>query len=312
MKALIIDDLHPVIQDKLLEHGISSVIDLNIDKTRLLKIIHEYHILLMRSKFNIDQTILEKADNLKCIGRAGAGMEKIDVAFAASKGIECFNSPEGNRIEVAEQAIGMLLNMMNKIRKSNEEVQDGIWDRNDNWGTTLSGKTVGIIGYGNMGSAFASRLKGFNVKILAHDKYKVDFSIDQVIESSLKQIQQEADIISLHLPLTEETYHYANDLFFSGLKKPVIIINTGRGRNLSLKSLRIALEKGKVKAACLDVLEFENENFEGTAKEHEKLMNDMIHHDNVLVTPHVAGWTDEAYFKHSEILADKIIKYLKK
>ncbi|MCI5058229.1 MAG: NAD(P)-binding domain-containing protein [Flavobacteriales bacterium] len=310
MKALIIDDLHSSIVDRLESQNIQVDINTSITRKDLISSISQYDILLLRSKFQIDKEVLDVAANLKVIARAGAGMEKIDMDCAKRKGIVCLNSPEGNRVEVAEQAIGMLLNLMHKIRKSNEEVRKGKWDRNDNWGTTLAGKTIGIIGYGNMGSAFASRLSGFDVNILAYDKYKRGFGDASVQETSLEALMSKSDIISIHLPLSEETNYYVDKTFFSHLKKKIILLNTARGKHVRLLDLLQAIELGSVEAAALDVLEFENENFEGTDSKNANLMDEVINHPRILVTPHVAGWTHEAYFKHSTILADKILDFL--
>ena len=276
-------------------------------KEKAQAIISDYQGIVIRSKFKIDKPFIDKAINLHFIARAGAGMENIDVEYAQQKGIICLNSPEGNRDAVAEHAIGMLLSLLNKIYTSNTEVKSGIWNRNANWGITLQGKTVGIIGFGNTGKAFAQRLVSFGVAILAHDKYKSGFATDNIHEVSLDFIKDNADIISLHIPLTEETNYLINDSFIKTTKKPFYLINTARGKNVHTEALVAGIECGKILGACLDVLEYENLNFESLSQsEIPKPLHYLLTSEKVLLTPHVAGWTHESYRKHSEILAEKI------
>jgi D-3-phosphoglycerate dehydrogenase len=242
----------------------------------------------------------------------GAGMENIDVAYAEKNGIACVNSPEGNRDAVAEHALGMLLALFNNLIKANTEVRNGKWLREENRGLELCGKTVGIIGYGNMGAAFAQRLQGFGVKVLAYDKYKTNFGNDFVKESSLQEIFEQADILSLHTPLTDETNYLINNAFIKQFKKNIYIINTARGKCLNTADLVANLESGKVLGACLDVLEYEAVSFEGIdAKEMPQPMQYLMKSDKVILTPHIAGWTKESNIKLAEFLAQKIISVLK-
>ena len=262
----------------------------------------------MRSKFKITKEIIDSAPNLKCIARVGAGMENIDLAYARQKGIACVNSPEGNRDAVAEHALGMLLCLFNSITKANAEVHAGTWLREENRGVELCGKTIGIIGYGNMGSAFAQRLQGFDVKVLAYDKYKKGFGNDFVEESSLEELYEKMDILSLHTPLTEETHYLINDEFINRFKKNMYIINTARGKCLNTSDLVKSIQSGKVLGACLDVLEYEAISFEGIdVKEIPAPMQYLMKSGKVILTPHIAGWTHESNVKLAEVLAQKII-----
>jgi len=258
-------------------------------------------------------------------------MENIDVAYATQKGIACVNSPEGNRDAVAEHALGMLLCLFNNITKANAEVKNGKWLREENRGIELCGKTVGIIGYGNMGAAFAQRIQGFGVKVLAYDKYKTNFGNEFVKECSLQEIFEQADVLSLHTPLTEETNYLINDTFINSFKKPIYIINAARGKCLNTADLVKNIESGKVSGACLDVLEYEAVSFEGNAFLHsakpskknksDELIDDkdiprpmqyLMKSDKAILTPHIAGWTHESNIKLAKFLAEKIIAVLKK
>jgi D-3-phosphoglycerate dehydrogenase len=262
----------------------------------------------LRSKFKITAAIIDSAPNLKCIARVGAGMENIDVAYATQKGIACVNSPEGNRDAVAEHTIGMLLCLFNNITKANAEVKSGKWLREENRGIELHGKTIGIIGYGNMGTAFAQRLQGFGVKVLAYDKYKTNFGTEFVKETYLEEIFQQANVLSIHTPLTEETNYLINDAFLNSFKKNIYIINTARGKCLNTADLVKSIENKKVLGACLDVLEYEAVSFEGIDyKKIPQPMQYLLKSDKVVLTPHIAGWTKESNIKLAEFLAEKII-----
>ena len=249
----------------------------------------------------------QNVKNLKFIARSGAGMENIDLNYCNQKNIVCFNSPEGNRDAVAEHALGMLLSLFNKIHIADNEIRNGKWNREKNRGIELSGKTIGIIGYGNTGSAFAERLKGFNVNILVFDKYKKKYGNSFVKERSMKKIFAEADVLSLHIPLTEETKYLVNDAFIKKFKKKLFLINTSRGPIVKTDDLVKNLKRGKILGACLDVIEYEEGSFEkmedGSAFEFLKKS------ENVILTPHIAGWTVESYRKLSQILADKIKRH---
>jgi D-3-phosphoglycerate dehydrogenase len=313
MRILIADSNHPVLHETLITRGF--VCDLFWDKTakELQKILPEYDALVVRSKFKLSKELLANCINLKCIGRVGAGMENIDVAFASSKNIICVSAPEGNRDAVGEHALGMLLMLLNNLKKADTEVRNNIWARAENRGYEISGKTVGIIGYGQMGSSFAEKLKGFGCKILAFDKYKKGFGNEFVTESTLQQIFDEADILSIHVPLTEETQFMINKHFINQFKKPIYIINTSRGKCLKTEDLADALKSGKVRGACLDVLEFESTSFESFD---QSLISEsftyILNSDKVILSPHIAGWTHESNYKMSKIIAEKMIAVLEK
>ncbi|MCF8424960.1 MAG: hydroxyacid dehydrogenase [Bacteroidia bacterium] len=310
-KILFIDSNHPILHETLINAGFQC--DLFWDKTteELITLLPNYEGAVIRSKFKFNKDILEKATKLKCIGRVGAGMENIDVNYAISKGICCVSAPEGNRDAVAEHALGMLLMLLNNLKRADNEVRTGIWKRAENRGYEIKDKTIGIIGYGNMGSEFAKRLQGFGCKILAHDTIKTNFGNQFVTESSLRTIYDEADIISIHLPLTAETEYYVNDAFLNSFKKNIYVINTARGKCLNSDDLVKNLKSGKVLGACLDVLEYESTSFENidiTALPDS--MQYILKSDQVILTPHIAGWTHESNYKMSKIIAEKMITVL--
>lgn len=312
MKILCADSNHSILHETLIKNRFSC--DLYWDKTakELIELLPQYDGLVLRSKFKITKEILDNCPQLKCIGRVGAGMENIDVEYANLKGIQCVSAPEGNRTAVGEHALGMLLMLLNNLKRADNEVRHGIWKRAENRGCEIEGKTIGIIGYGNMGSAFAKRLQGFDCKVLVHDKYKTGFGNDYITEVTLQEIQQEADIISIHTPLTTETNYYINDAFISSFAKNIFIINTARGKCLNTIDLVKHLKTGKVKGACLDVLEYESVSFENIdSKDIPEPMHYLINAENVVLTPHIAGWTHESNYKMSEIIAKKMIEVLK-
>ncbi|HXU27530.1 MAG TPA: NAD(P)-dependent oxidoreductase [Bacteroidia bacterium] len=311
-KILFIDSNHPRLHEMLIQQGCQC--DLFYDKPadELKKLIPHYDGIVLRSKFKITAAIIDSAPNLKCIARVGAGMENIDVVYAEKKGIACVNSPEGNRDAVAEHALGMLLALFNNLIKANAEIRLGKWLREENRGIELCGKTVGIIGCGNMGAAFAKRLQGFGVKVLAYDKYKTNFGNEFVKESRVEDIFEQADVLSLHTPLTEETNYLINDAFIKQFKKSIYIINTARGKCLNTADLVKNLESGKVLGACLDVMEYEAVSFEGIdVKETPAPLQALLKSDKVILSPHIAGWTKESDIKLAEFLAEKIIAVLK-
>lgn len=307
MRILFADSNHPVLHESLISLG--HTCDLLWHKTaaELIELLPLYDALVIRSKFKITKKIIDNCPKLKCIGRVGAGMENIDVNYAASKNIGCVCVPEGNRDAVGEHALGMLLMLMNHLKKADNEVRNGIWLRAENRGFELKEKTVGIIGFGNMGSTFAKKLFGFECKILAYDKYKTGFGNDYVTEATLVDLYENCDIVSLHLPLTDETHYMANETFINSFKKDIYIINTARGKCLNTHDLVQGLRSGKVKGACIDVLEYETVSFEniGSDKIPEPL-NYLIHSDKVILSPHIAGWTHESNFKMSKLIAEKI------
>ena len=308
-KILFVDAVHPVLEERLLDLGYSCVHNLTKTKETVELNIDNYLGFVIRSRFPIDKQFLDKAINLKFIARSGAGLENIDVAYAEEKGIKVFNSPEGNMDAVGEQAIGMLLMLFNQLKKGDAEVRAGIWDREGNRGLELSGKTVGIIGFGNMGKALAKKLSGFGCKVIGYDKYKRGFGNSTVEEVSLTEMFEKTDILSIHLPLSKETHHYVNDNFLNNFKKPIYLISTARGNNVSTADLVKGLKNKTVLGACLDVLEYETKSFETiNSKELPKDFNYLTRSENVILSPHTAGWTKESYVKLASFLADKIEK----
>lgn len=306
-KILCIDSNHDILHETLMQHGFHCDLFWNKPKEELMQLIPSYDGIVIRSKFKITKEILDAAPQLKCIGRVGAGMENIDVEYARSKGIVCLSAPEGNRDAVGEHALGMLLMLMNHLKRADYEVRHGIWKRAENRGHEISGKTIGIIGYGNMGEAFAKRLQGFDCKILVHDKYKSGFSNGYVTEASLEELYLLADIVSIHLPLTSETNYYINDAFLSSFRKNIYVINTARGKCLNTADLVSLLKSGKVIGACLDVLEYESTSFENIdASALPEPMQYLLKSEQVILTPHIAGWTHESNYKMSKVIAEKM------
>lgn len=310
-KILLIDTVHPALNEMLSSKGIVCDLDNTSSKEEILKKIHHYAGIVIRSRFKIDKEFLDNAKHLKCIARAGAGMENIEVAYAESLGIKCLHAPEGNRDAVGEHALAMLLMLFNNLKRADSEVRKGIWNREENRGHELKGKTVGIIGYGNMGSAFAQRLKGFEANVLAYDKYKTNFGNDYVKESTLQEIFEKTDVLSLHVPLTDETKYMINADFLNQFKKPIYIINTARGKVLKTADLVESIKSEKVLGACIDVLEYESVSFENIDAENlPEPFKYLIQSDKVILSPHIAGWTFESHVKISQILAHKIINVL--
>lgn len=309
MKILFIDSNHKLLHETLEKAGHECDLNYQWTKDEILNNIHLFDGIVIRSKIKITKEIIDKATKLKFIARAGAGLENIDVTYAEKKGIKCLHAPEGNRDAVAEHALAMLLSLFNNICKGNKEVREGKWMREENRGVELSGKTVGIIGYGNMGSAFAERLKGFGIKILVYDKYKKNFGNEFIIETSLDQIFEHADVLSLHTPLTDETHYLINDAFINSFKKTIYIINTARGKCLNTDDLVKNIRSEKVSGACLDVLEYEMASFENLdTKALPEAFQYLIKSEKVILTPHIAGWTHESLEKIATVLLDKIIR----
>ncbi len=271
------------------------------------KIIKDYFGVIIRSKVKLDADFLAEALNLRFIGRVGAGMENIDLDYANQKGIACINAPEGNRDAVGEQAVGMLLNLMNNLLIADQQVRNGIWEREQNRGYELGGKTIGIIGYGNTGSAFAKKLSGFNVQVIAYDKYKSNYSDNYVIESNMATLFENCDVLSLHVPLTSETHYLVDQEYLSRFKKPIYLVNTSRGKVVNTNDLVANLENGKVIGACLDVLEYEGLSFESLdAAQIPETFHKLIGMKNVILSPHIAGWTHESNYKLAMTIVQKL------
>ena len=306
MKIIFIDTTHPKLIKDLNYKGF--ICDQAYDKSRseILKIIKNYDGIVIRSRFKIDKNFINSAKKLKFIARAGSGTENIDLHYANKKNIKCFNAAEGNRQAVAEHALAMILNLLNNIRVSDQEIRRGIWNREKNRGIELSGKTIGIIGFGNTGSSFAKILENFNVKILAYDKYKEKYKF----QSNLDEILEFSDIISLHIPLTEETKYLVNENFIDKAKKPFYIINTSRGQCIETKALIKGLKDQKILGACLDVFEQEKNSFEKIAQNAD--LKYLIESNKTILTPHIAGWTFESNYKIAETLSKKIINLIEK
>lgn len=310
MNVAFIDTVHPILEEMLKAKGITCTHLYDIDREGLKKMIGHYEGIVIRSRTAMDRDFLSHAAKLKFIARSGAGMENIDLDYCRERGIVCFNSPEGNRDAVGEQAIGMLLMLFNHLKRADEEVRKGIWLREENRGYELSGKTVGIIGYGNMGSALAKKLSGFDCKVLAYDKYKTGYGNQFAKESVMEDLFREADIISLHVPLTAETQYLVNAVFIDKMQKPFYLINTARGKNVNTADLVEGLKSGKVKGACLDVFEYETSSFEKlNLAQLPAPMQYLVSAQNVVLSPHVAGWTHESYYKLSSYLGEKIISH---
>lgn len=303
-KVLFIDTAHPILTELLTQSGYKCDFFQDYQRADFEKIISAYQGVIIRSKIKLDRDFLSKATQLRFIGRVGAGMENIDVQAAAELGIICLNAPEGNRDAVAEQAVGMLLSLFNRILIADREVRGGLWLREQNRGVELGGKTIGIVGMGNTGSAFAKKLQGFDVEVLAYDKYKSGFGNADVTEVNLDDIYNRADIISYHVPLTDETNYMFDSQVIDRFVKPFYLVNTSRGKVVHTGHLLQGLKSGKILGASLDVLEYEGLSFEAIQESPDFSL--LARQKNVVLTPHIAGWTHESNEKMAKILFAKI------
>ena len=306
MKIIHLDTNHELLIRQLSQLGFTNEENYTSSKSEIEKIIDQYDGVIIRSRFPIDKEFLSKAKNLKFIGRVGAGLENIDIEYAKELGISLFNAPEGNRNAVGEHALGMILSLFNKLNQADRSVRQGKWLREEHRGIELDGKTVGIIGYGNMGKAFARKLRGFNVEVICYD-IKEDVENSDATQVDLQELFEKTDVLSLHTPQTEVTTAMVNTQFIESFKKPFWLINTARGKSVVTEDLVQALDNGKVLGAGLDVLEYEESSFENLFhSEIPKPLQDLIAKDNVLLSPHVAGWTIESKAKLAQTIVDKI------
>jgi D-3-phosphoglycerate dehydrogenase len=301
-KILIADYLHPTFKEEAEKMGFECDDQPLISREETIAILSKYAGIVIRTKFNIDREIIDAGVNLKVIARAGAGMDNVDEDYAILKGIQCINGPEGNRDAVAEHVIGMLLSLLNNLNVADDEVRHGIWNREGNRGYELKGKTVAIIGYGNTGQMLARKLSGFEVKVIAYDKYKTGFSDAFAQEVSMEQVVKEADILSFHIPLTFETRQLFNEEYLFHFKKQILLLNASRGEVVHTKAVLNGLKNGEISAAGLDVLELEK--FPALAE--QEWFAELSENKKVILSPHIAGWTHESYRKISEVLAQKL------
>jgi D-3-phosphoglycerate dehydrogenase len=308
-KVLFIESVHDVLRERLENAGYICEQRYDMTREEMLTILPDYFGVVVRSRISIDREFINSAPQLRFIARSGSGLENIDVNYARDKKISVINSPEGNRDAVGEHCTGMLLMLLNNLRQADHDVRAGKWPREENRGWEIAGKTIAIIGYGLMGSSFAEKLSGFKAKVIAFDKYKHNYSDENNREVTLDEVFKTADIVSLHLPLNDDTCYYANDMFFESFAKPIVFINTARGKNTDTASLVKAMKAGKVKGACLDVIEYEKISLEGLENTKDaEAMRYLRSSPHIVLSPHIAGWTHESYFKLSDVLAEKILR----
>jgi D-3-phosphoglycerate dehydrogenase len=307
MNILHVDTNHPLLIEQLEALGHHNVVDISSSKTEIAAVISEYDGLVIRSRFSIDKIFLDQAKNLKFIARVGSGLENIDVAYAHQKDIHLIAAPEGNSNAVGEHALGMLLALFNKLSQANQDVRRGLWPREANRGLELEGKTVGIIGYGHMGKAFAKKLKGFEVEVLCYD-IKPNVGDDNATQVSLETLQKRVEVLSLHTPETSLTKQMVNRQFITKFTQPFWLINTARGSSVVTKDLLFALESGQILGAGLDVLEYEKSSFEALFSDRTlpEAFIKLMQSEKVILSPHVAGWTKESHRKLAQTIVDKI------
>lgn len=311
MKILLIDQPHPFLEDRLSKLGFELLRFYKAPMDEIWQVLPKCIGVVMRSRFSATPEFIDRGENLRFIAREGVGVEHIDVEYAASKGVQVLTSPEGSRDTVAEHAMGLLLALMNNLARADRQIRNGEWTREGNRATEIKGKTVGVIGYGNMGSAFAQRLKGFEAKVIAYDKFKTNYADGNAEEVDLETIFHESDIISFHIPYSPENHYFVNDAFLSRFQKPIFLINTARGLILNTADLVKHLKTGKVLGAALDVLEYEETSFNFLKFDQ---LPEPFHYlknaDNVVLSPHIAGWSFESKLGHAKALAEKIEKLM--
>lgn len=308
-KILHLDNNHEYLNDILTQNGFENIHNYTDIKEDIEKIISQYEGIILRSRFPIDKAFIDKATNLKFIARVGAGLENIDVEYADFKNIKLFNAAQGNSNAVGEHSLGMLLSLMNNFKRANLEVVNNIWKREENRGFELENRTVAIIGYGNMGKSFAKKLKGFDCKVIFYDILP-NLEDENASQVTMNELFEDADVLSLHVPLTKETKNLINQEFINNFKKNIWFLNTARGNCVVTKDVVNALKNGKIIGAGLDVLEYEKASFENLESENEDL-NYLKHADNVILTPHIAGWTKESKLKLVKVIANQIIEFYK-
>jgi D-3-phosphoglycerate dehydrogenase len=307
MNILIVDDIHEILLEKLQQAGIKYNYQPQITRVDAEQIISDYEGLVIRSKFQVDQEFMDLAPKLQFIGRAGAGMDNIDDGYADKRGITLISANEGNRDAVGEHMIGMLLSLMNNMRRGDQEIRSGSWRREENRGYELKGRTIALIGYGHNGRAMAKKLSGFDVKVIAYDKYKTGFSDNYATEVSMEEVVRQADVLSFHIPLTRETRGMVDDEYLFHFRKPIFFLMGARGGIANIPAVLKYMDAGKILGAAFDVLPVEK----FPALGEQDWYTALIRRENVLLSPHVAGWTFESYYKLSDVLVEKILKYLR-
>ena len=304
-RILLIDDVHPLFYNTFKSWSWEVIDGKNWDIQKLHSEIDKFNGIVIRSRFVLDEQLLKKAINLRFVARPGSGLENIDTEYCNKNNIKVFRSPEGNMDALGEHIIGMLLCLLNNINIADIQVRNKIWKREANRGIELKGKTIGIVGYGFMGRSFAKKLLGFDVNVIAYDKYKTNFSSDIVTQVSLSELKERSDIVSLHTPLTQETIGIIDYSFLNSFRKSIILINSARGKSVVLKDLLKALDSNKLLGACLDVLEFESSSFE-VLEDSNPIIDELLKRQNIIFTPHIAGWTHQAKINMAEVLIEKI------